>query len=228
MKFIHEDFLLHTRTARRWFHQFAEEEPIFDYHCHLPPRDIAQDRQFRNLFEIWLEGDHYKWRAMRSNGVAERYCTGAAEPFEKFCAWAATVPHTLRNPLYHWTHLELKRYFGIDELLDEGSAPRIWEAANAQLAYLNSTKEGGRQIDMLQAYHVANALTTNCYAATEAALLAVAVTKAYYAPGHGVIYEVNNDWTPRVLSNGLEDWVTTEAMGIVTEALFSQGDPVPW
>src|SRR6516165_1742719 len=107
MKFVHEDFLLQTRTARRLYHQFAEEEPIFDYHCHLPPRDIAENRQFKNLFEIWLEGDHYKWRAMRSNGVAERFCTGDAEPFEKFRAWAATVPHTLRNPLYHWTHLEL-------------------------------------------------------------------------------------------------------------------------
>jgi glucuronate isomerase len=111
MKFIHEDFLLQTRAARRLYHQFAEPEPILDYHCHLSPRDIAENRQFNDLFEIWLEGDHYKWRAMRSNGVAERYCTGEAKPFEKFQAWAATVPHTVRNPLYHWTHLELKRYF---------------------------------------------------------------------------------------------------------------------
>ena len=114
MKFIHEDFLLQTRTARRLYHQFAETEPILDYHCHLSPKDIAENRQFKNLFEIWLEGDHYKWRAMRSNGVAERFCTGDADPFAKFQAWAATVPHTLRNPLYHWTHLELQRYFGID------------------------------------------------------------------------------------------------------------------
>jgi glucuronate isomerase len=127
MKFIHDDFLLHTRTARRLYHQFAESEPIFDYHCHLSPRDIAENRQFKNLFEIWLEGDHYKWRAMRANGVAEEFITGAADPFAKFKAWAATVPHTLRNPLYHWTHLELKRYFGIDELLDEASAARIWK-----------------------------------------------------------------------------------------------------
>jgi glucuronate isomerase len=127
MKFIHDDFLLRTRTAARLYHQFAEGQPICDYHCHLSPRDIAQNRQFKNLFEIWLEGDHYKWRAMRANGVPERYCTGAATPFEKFQAWAATVPHTLRNPLYHWTHLELKRYFGIDELLNERSAERIWK-----------------------------------------------------------------------------------------------------
>jgi len=134
MKFIHEDFLLQTRTARRLYHNFAETEPVLDYHNHLPPRDIAENRQFQNLFEIWLEGDHYKWRAMRSNGVAERFCTGDAEPFAKFQAWAATVPHTLRNPLYHWTHLELKRYFGIDELLDESTAKRVWNQANEQLA----------------------------------------------------------------------------------------------
>jgi glucuronate isomerase len=134
MSFITEDFLLTNQTARRLYHTFAEHEPILDYHCHLPPPDIAENRRFRNLFEIWLEGDHYKWRAMRANGVDERFCTGDAEPFEKFMAWARTVPYTLRNPLYHWTHLELKRYFGIDELLDESSAQRIWERANAVLA----------------------------------------------------------------------------------------------
>lgn len=132
--FIHDDFLLGTQAARRLFHQFAEQEPILDFHSHLPPRDIAENRQFRNLFEFWLEGDHYKWRAMRSNGVAERFCTGNSSPFEKFQAWAGTVPHTLRNPLYHWTHLELKRCFGIDELLDSNSAQRIWDEANARLA----------------------------------------------------------------------------------------------
>ncbi len=134
MSFIDDDFLLHTRAAGRLYHKFAEDQPIIDFHCHLPPKDIAENRQFNNLFEIWLEGDHYKWRAMRSNGVAERFCTGDAEPFEKFRAWAATVPDTLRNPLYHWTHLELKRYFGIDELLNSNSAERIWKKANAQLA----------------------------------------------------------------------------------------------
>jgi glucuronate isomerase len=113
---------------------YAREQPILDYHCHLSPRDIAEDRQFHNLSEIWLEGDHYKWRAMRANGVAETFCTGDAEPFDKFRAWAATVPRTLRNPLYHWTHLELKRCFGIEELLDESSALRIWKKANKQLA----------------------------------------------------------------------------------------------
>jgi glucuronate isomerase len=133
MKFIHENFLLHNRVARRLYRQFAQPEPIFDYHCHLSPKDIADNRQFRNLFEIWLEGDHYKWRAMRANGVAEKFCTGDADPFDKFRAWAATVPQTLRNPLYHWTHLELQRYFGIDALLNEQSAVRIWKKANEQL-----------------------------------------------------------------------------------------------
>src|SRR2546430_8640344 len=134
MSFIHGDFLLSTKTARRLYHTFAEGQPILDYHTHLPPKDVAKTRRFRDLFEIWLEGDHYKWRAMRANGVDERYCTGDAAPKEKFLAWARTVPATLRNPLYHWTHLELKRYFAIDELLDEQSAPRIWEQANAALA----------------------------------------------------------------------------------------------
>ena len=142
MAFIHDDFLLTTKTARRLYHEFARDEPILDYHNHLPPKDLAENRQFGNLFEIWLEGDHYKWRAMRSNGVAERFCTGSATPWEKFQAWAATVPHTLRNPLYHWTHLELKRYFGINELLNEHNAARIWKKANALLAGGDLTAQG--------------------------------------------------------------------------------------
>jgi glucuronate isomerase len=134
MRFIDAQFLLHTPAAQRLYREFAEQEPILDYHCHLSPRDIAENRQFKNLFEIWLEGDHYKWRAMRANGVAEAFCTGAADPFEKFSAWAATVSHSLRNPLYHWTHLELQRYFGIEELLNEASAERIWKQTIEQLA----------------------------------------------------------------------------------------------
>ncbi len=142
MKFITDDFLLQSKAGRRLYHEYAEEQPILDYHCHLSPADIAGNRQFKNLFEIWLEGDHYKWRAMRSNGVAERFCTGDATPYEKFMAWAATVPHTLRNPLYHWTHLELVRHFGITELLDEKSAPRIWKKANAKLAGAELSTQG--------------------------------------------------------------------------------------
>ena len=113
MPFIHPDFLLETAAAKRLFHDYAGNEPILDYHCHLPPKDLAENRRFANLFEIWLEGDHYKWRAMRANGIVERFCTGDATPYEKFLAFARTVPQTLRNPLYHWTHLELSRYFGI-------------------------------------------------------------------------------------------------------------------
>ena len=142
MAFIHDDFLLSTKTARKLYHKYAEAEPIFDYHCHIPPKDIAENRQFNNLFEIWLEGDHYKWRAMRSNGVAEKFCTGNASPHEKFRAWAKTVPHTLRNPLYHWTHLELKRYFGISDLLNEHTADKIWAKANEKLATPALTTQG--------------------------------------------------------------------------------------
>ena len=142
MAFIHEDFLLGNKPARRLYHKFAEAEPIFDYHCHISPKDIAENRQFKNLFEIWLEGDHYKWRAMRSNGVAEKFCTGSATPEEKFNAWAKTVPHTLRNPLYHWTHLELKRYFGISDLLSEKTAAKIWKQVNAKLATPAFTTQG--------------------------------------------------------------------------------------
>ena len=132
--FLTEDFLLSNDAARRLYRQFAATQPILDYHCHLRAQDIAENRRFANLYEIWLEGDHYKWRAMRANGVAEKYITGDATPYEKYLAWARTVPYTLRNPLYHWTHLELQRYFGITELLDESSAPAIWERANAALA----------------------------------------------------------------------------------------------
>ncbi len=131
--FIHEDFLLQSSAARRLYHDYAKELPIIDYHCHLPPGDIARNRRFANLWEIWLEGDHYKWRAMRTNGVSEEFCTGSADPYEKYLAWARTVPKTLRNPLYHWTHLELARYFGITELLDEKSAPQIWQQAQERL-----------------------------------------------------------------------------------------------
>ena len=133
MRFIHDDFLLDTPAARELYHAHAARQPILDYHCHLSPKDIADNRRFANLFEIWLEGDHYKWRAMRAHGVDERFCTGTAEPWDKFQAWAATVPYCLRNPLYHWTHLELVRHFGIDELLDATSAPRVWMMANEQL-----------------------------------------------------------------------------------------------
>jgi glucuronate isomerase len=156
MSFINDDFLLTSAAARRLYHEFAENEPILDYHCHLPPADVSSNRQFANLFEIWLEGDHYKWRAMRANGVSEEYCTGSKEPYEKFLAWARTVPYTLRNPLYHWTHLELKRYFGINELLDESSAHRVWVEANSVLA-----TDALRAQGILNRFHVKAVCTTD-------------------------------------------------------------------
>ena len=133
MTFITERFLLQSETAVRLYNRYAAGQSIIDYHCHLSPKEIAQDRQFANLFELSLEGDHYKWRAMRANGISEKYITGDAVPYEKFLAWARTVPYTLRNPLYHWTHLELKRYFAIDEPLDESNARRTWERSSAIL-----------------------------------------------------------------------------------------------
>ena len=131
--FCGEDFLLENEFSKYLYEQHASEMPIIDYHNHLSPQDIAQDRQFKNLTEIWLEGDHYKWRAMRTNGVAEQYCTGNADPLAKFLKWAETVPYTMRNPLYHWTHLELKNYFGIDRLLDPTSARDIYNTCTAML-----------------------------------------------------------------------------------------------
>jgi glucuronate isomerase len=132
--FLPEDFLLNTEWARVLYFEHAVKQPIFDYHCHLPPDQIANNRQFENLFQIWLAGDHYKWRAMRSNGVPEKLITGTeSSDFDKFMAYARTVPHTLRNPLYHWSHLELRRFFGINEIINEANAPKIWEAANAKL-----------------------------------------------------------------------------------------------
>jgi glucuronate isomerase len=132
-KFLDEDFLLESESARRLYHDVAVHVPIIDYHCHLDPRLIAEDTRFENLTRLWLEGDHYKWRAMRANGVEERFCTGDASDYEKFEKWASTVPHTLRNPHYHWTHLELKRYFGMDDLLDEKSAQGVYQKAGELL-----------------------------------------------------------------------------------------------
>src|SRR5437660_212059 len=119
--FLSDDFLLECDSAAMLYRDFAATVPILDYHNHLSPKDIAENRKFNDITEAWLEGDHYKWRAMRINGIAEKFCTGDASPKEKFLAWAKTVPYTLRNPLFHWTHLELKNYFGIHKLLNETS-----------------------------------------------------------------------------------------------------------
>lgn len=131
--FIHSDFLLKNKTARILFHQHADRVPVIDYHNHLNPRDIYEDKCYDNLAQVWLGGDHYKWRAMRANGISEELITGNGDPYQKFLAWADTVQNCIGNPLYHWTHMELKRYFGIDTLLNRETAPEIWEKCNALL-----------------------------------------------------------------------------------------------
>ncbi len=131
--FLNEDFLLQSPTAQTLYHEFAAKQPIIDYHNHLVPEQIAEDKQFDNITQIWLYGDHYKWRAMRAHGVDEKYITGNASDEEKFMKWAETVPYTMRNPLYHWTHLELQRYFGVTELLNKDSAKRIYDHCSALL-----------------------------------------------------------------------------------------------
>src|SRR6201992_2666128 len=131
--FLDDDFLLNGETARRLYHDYAAAMPIVDYHCHLPPDEIANDINFKNLTQAWLYGDHYKWRAMRDNGVNEAYITGKASDEEKFMKWAETVPYTLRNPLYHWTHLELQRYFDVQEILSGRTAKKIYDTCSAKL-----------------------------------------------------------------------------------------------
>lgn len=132
--FIDDDFLLETEAAKKLYHDYAKDMPIIDYHCHLPVEDIANDRQFKNLTELWIAGDHYKWRAMRTLGIAEKYITGDSTDEEKFEKWAATIPYTLRNPLYHWTHLELQRYFGITDVLNPSNAKKIYEQCNSLIS----------------------------------------------------------------------------------------------
>lgn len=132
-KFLGENFLLKTKTAQHLYHEYAKDMPIIDYHCHLPPQQIADDHQFKNLTQIWLYGDHYKWRAMRTNGISEDYCTGDKSDWEKFKKWSETVPYTLRNPLYHWTHLELQRYFDVKSILNPDTAKKIYDDCNAKL-----------------------------------------------------------------------------------------------
>ncbi|MFY0759793.1 glucuronate isomerase [Metabacillus dongyingensis] len=129
-KFMDDDFLLDYESSKILYHEYAKEMPIYDYHCHLSPEEIAENKQFRNLTEIWLNGDHYKWRAMRANGISEDLITGNASDKEKFDAWAKTMPSCIGNPLYHWTHLEMKRYFNIDLPLSEKTGDEIWERCN--------------------------------------------------------------------------------------------------
>ncbi len=155
--FNDENFLLQTETAQRLYHEYAAPQPIIDYHCHLNPEYVASDHVFENLSKIWLEGDHYKWRAMRTNGVDERYITGAdTSDWDKFVKWAETVPYVMRNPLYHWTHLELKTAFGVNELLDPTTARKIYEHCSAMLQQPDRSARG-----LMQHYNVEVVCTTD-------------------------------------------------------------------
>lgn len=131
--FMDEDFLLSNETARTLYHQYAKHMPIIDYHCHLSPQEVCENKTYRTITEVWLSADHYKWRAMRAKGIDENYITGDGDDYGKFLAYAKTLPDAIGNPLYHWSHLELKRYFGVDEVLNEKTAPAIWEKVNAKL-----------------------------------------------------------------------------------------------
>ncbi|HTJ79964.1 MAG TPA: glucuronate isomerase [Rariglobus sp.] len=155
--FLHDDFLLNSAWARLLYHQYAKPQPIYDYHCHLPPDQIAADRRFENLTQVWLAGDHYKWRALRTAGVDEDFITGAnTSDYDKFLVYCRVVPSLVRNPLHHWSHLELRRYFGIDLPINEANAPKIWELANAVLATPALSTHG-----MLTANKVAVVCTTD-------------------------------------------------------------------
>lgn len=154
--FMDANFLLTTETAQHLYHNHASKMPIIDYHCHLSPKMIAEDYRFKTITELWLGGDHYKWRAMRANGVNEKYITGDASDWEKFQKWAETVPYTFRNPLYHWTHLELRTAFGITETLNPESAKRIYDACNAKLA-----EEGMSARGLMKHYRVEVVCTTD-------------------------------------------------------------------
>ena len=129
-----ENFLLSNKTAIELYHNYAKDMPIIDYHCHIDPKEIYENKKFNNITEVWLYGDHYKWRAMRCNGIDEKYITGDTSDYDKFLAWSKTIPMSIGNPLYHWTHLELQRFFGIYESLDEDTAPSIWKKANELLS----------------------------------------------------------------------------------------------
>ena len=154
--FMDENFLLQTETAQKLYHEHAAKMPIIDYHCHLNPQMVADDYQFKTLTEIWLGGDHYKWRALRANGIAEKYITGDASDWEKFEKWAGTVPYTFRNPLYHWTHLELKTAFGIDKILNPKTAREIYEECNEKLQTPAYSARG-----LMRHYHVEAVCTTD-------------------------------------------------------------------
>lgn len=154
--FMDENFLLSNKTAIDIYHNYAKDMPIIDYHCHIDPKEIYENKKFNNITEAWLYGDHYKWRAMRSNGIDEKYITGYGSDYDKFLAWAKTIPMSIGNPLYHWTHLELQRFFGIDEPLDEDTAPMIWKKVNELLS-----RDGFKVRDLIRKSNVEIICTTD-------------------------------------------------------------------
>ena len=154
--FMDKDFLLQTETARKLYHEKAAALPIIDYHCHLDPKMVAEDHRFSSITELWLGGDHYKWRAMRTNGVDEHYITGEASDWEKFQKWAETVPYCMRNPIYHWTHLELRTAFGIQKLLNPANAREIYDECNEKLARPEFSARG-----LMKRYRVETVCTTD-------------------------------------------------------------------
>lgn len=155
-KFMDENFLLLNETSVKLFHNYAKDMPIIDYHCHINPKEIYENKKFKNITEVWLYGDHYKWRAMRSNGIDEKYITGDGSDYDKFVAWCKTLPMAIGNPLYHWAHLELQRFFGIYDVINEDTAPLIWEKANKLI-----TGEGFKVRDLIKKSNVEAIGTTD-------------------------------------------------------------------
>ncbi len=199
--FINEDFLLQSTAARTLYHDFAAAQPIIDYHNHLSPQDIAENRRFDNLYDMWVDHDHYKWRAMRANGVPESHCTGDASPKEKFLAFAKTVPNTLRNPLYHWTHLELKRFFDVDELLSESNAESIWNRCNEQIESRDDLRTRG----ILEKFDVRALCTTDDPTDSLEHHIAVAEDDSFNV---GVFPAFRPDWSLFVhLPEEFQNWV---------------------
>lgn len=213
MAFIHADFLLSNDSAQQLYHEYAVSEPILDYHNHLPPQEIADNRQFANLGEVWLEGDHYKWRAMRANGEPESVITGDARAKEKYLAWARTIPHTLGNPLYHWTHLELTRYFNITDLLGPDTAESIWEQTSKRLTAPALSVQG-----ILDQFDVRGLCTTDdpidSLAHHEAIAKLDIRTKVYPTFRPDKSWEIENPKTFNIWANKL-----AEASGVNTDTL---------
>jgi glucuronate isomerase len=198
--FINDDFMLHNPTAATLYHSFAEQMPIFDYHCHLNPQDILENRQFGDLAELWLAGDHYKWRLMRAKGLDEKYITGDADNYQKFLKWAQTVPKCIGNPIYHWTHLELKRYFGIDELLTPESAPAIWQTCNEKLAQKDFYTRG-----LIERFNVKIICTTDDPADSLSAHNALKEDRSFEVK---VLPTFRPDKAIHIENDGFMDWIS--------------------